>query len=155
VRRRLVKLVFKLGLPAVAAAISAAASAAISTASAAIASAASAATATEASTASTATAAEASASAIVTFFHRTRHVHGDLTTANIGSVQLRNSGLRFCVIGHFNKSEPAGATCLSVVHQAGAGHLSKLGEHFVQLFFCGAKRQTSYKQLRHNCPLWA
>ena len=69
--------------------------------------------------------------AIVTLFHGARNIHCDLASADVATIQFRDGSLGFCVIGHFNKSEPARATGFSVVHQTGAGNLPALGKHFV------------------------
>jgi hypothetical protein len=138
-------------------AITAAATATAATASTAAVTAAAASTA--AVTAATATAATASTAAVTTTtaaaeaaaagtwrtcLHWARFVHNETTSTVLLTIHSVDSCLRFCIAGHFNKTETFRTTGVTFHHDFGAGNGTVCGKCLLQVFVTERIWQIAY-----------
>ena len=79
-------------------------------------------------------------------------IHCKRPPALIAAVESCDSGVRFIVVGHFNKTEPSRTTGIAVRHYSRALNRAVWLKPLPQISFGGTEREVSNKYLFHNVP---
>src|SRR5262249_49123069 len=77
----------------------------------------------------------------------TSFIHVQGAAVHLGAVELRNRGFRLALVGHLDKRETPGLSCVAIRHDVHAIHVPVLGERRMQLILGGLEAQISNEDI--------